>query len=358
MIDQNGHARLADFGLLTFVSDPTNPSSVTIAGTPRWMSPELLYPEKFGFEKSRPTEKSDCYALGMLILEVLSERCPFPSHQNYIVMRKVIEGERPERPEGVWFTDDLWRTLEQCWLPQPENRPTIEAVLECLGEVSKIWQPLPPLGESVETDGDKSVSLISQCTFLHFVPRPLPKIKTVTLDSVVSDSSTSDVHVRIGTPHEPHHPWPSNYGTSTGEPAGTPEEPVENTWEKTGSTSKVIQSNSTITPTDMRNLTETRNPTIPRPNTPENRGGTSLPMQTTPTIGNNSPGNLIQTVQKPTHQTRNEPELSSSSPSTRSGSSGEKDIKNDKEIIRRLKQRCADADPSKLYSDFVKIKDG
>jgi serine/threonine protein kinase len=112
MIDKKGQARLADFGLLTFISDPTNPtnsSSATNSGTTRWMSPELLHPEEFGFEQSRPTKKSDCYALGMVILEVLSEAPPFARDKDFIVMRKVIEGERPERPEGARFTDNLWK---------------------------------------------------------------------------------------------------------------------------------------------------------------------------------------------------------------------------------------------------------
>ena len=37
------------------------------------MSPELLYPERFGVpesENNRPTRQSDCYALGMVIYEV------------------------------------------------------------------------------------------------------------------------------------------------------------------------------------------------------------------------------------------------------------------------------------------------
>ena len=37
------------------------------------MSPELLYPEKFGMPESEgnwPTRQSDCYALGMVIYEV------------------------------------------------------------------------------------------------------------------------------------------------------------------------------------------------------------------------------------------------------------------------------------------------
>jgi len=47
--------------------------SFTVGGTRRWMSPELLDPEKFGVpesEDNRPTRQSDCYALGMVIYEV------------------------------------------------------------------------------------------------------------------------------------------------------------------------------------------------------------------------------------------------------------------------------------------------
>ena len=110
LIDQSGHACLADFGCLTTVSDPTGPtpsSSVLNAGTTRWMSSELLHPEEFGFKDSRPTRESDCYALGMVILEVLSGRAPFALYKDVVVMCKVIEGEPPERPNRAWFTDDL-----------------------------------------------------------------------------------------------------------------------------------------------------------------------------------------------------------------------------------------------------------
>ena len=100
------------------------------------MSPELHLPRWFGFKDSRRTKESDCYALGMVILEVLSGQAPFANDNRTDVIRKVINGERPERPKEVWFTDDLWGTLEQCWSSQPKMRPTAEAVLERLGQVS------------------------------------------------------------------------------------------------------------------------------------------------------------------------------------------------------------------------------
>ena len=45
-----------------------------IGGTARWMAPELLHPEGFGFTDERlkklPSMSTDIYAIGMTILEV------------------------------------------------------------------------------------------------------------------------------------------------------------------------------------------------------------------------------------------------------------------------------------------------
>lgn len=168
LIDKDCHARLADFGLLTIVSDPTNftaSSSHVKGGTTRWMSPEILHPDLFGFENSQPTNESDCYALGMVILEVLSGRPPFAPDKDFIVMRKVIDGEhpgRPEGPEGAPFTDDLWGILELCWATRPESRPSIETVLECLERVSMTWEPPPhQVGEDVGVDEDQNPTIVS-----------------------------------------------------------------------------------------------------------------------------------------------------------------------------------------------------
>ena len=106
------------------------------------MSPELHYPELFGFEDGRPTSESDCYALGMVILEVLSGQVPFVGSGDYVVMQKVTSGETPKRPEGAWFTNDVWRILRRCWGTEPRNRPGLEDVLRCLKETSPSWTTL------------------------------------------------------------------------------------------------------------------------------------------------------------------------------------------------------------------------
>jgi len=132
------------------------------------MSPELFDPERLGLQESHRTESSDCYALGMVVYEVLSRRIPFYPYANFVVPTKVVEGKRPERPEGeegVWFTDDVWKVLERCWTTQPGDRPGIEDVLQCLEKVSGSWTSLrvvPP-----PTTGSPSRNFLNTSTEGH-----------------------------------------------------------------------------------------------------------------------------------------------------------------------------------------------
>jgi len=156
LIDQTGHASLADFGLLTIVSDPTNllsSSSYTQGGTLRWMSPERIAPQRFGFKDGRPTILSDCYALGMVIYETISGNLPFHKYADLVVFMKVVEGERPSR--GDKFTRSLSWMLERCWAPNPNDRPNIEDVLLCLEMASSSPGPSSPMTDEGTDEDDE-----------------------------------------------------------------------------------------------------------------------------------------------------------------------------------------------------------
>ena len=154
LIDNTSHACLADFGLLNMVSDRQSVLSSHVEY--RWMSPELLDPERFGLEESRPTVESDCYALGMVVYEVLIGRPPFSLGP--VAIRNVLDGERPARPqgpEGNLITDGIWDVLEACWRPQPGDRPSMKAVLLGLeGNASAMMQASPTVDGDVKADSD------------------------------------------------------------------------------------------------------------------------------------------------------------------------------------------------------------
>ena len=114
----------------------------------RWMSPELLAPQRFGLKICHPSKSSDCYALGMVVYEIISGNVPFHEVQDMAVLLKVVDGERPCREAG--FEDSLWEMMEQCWRSDPHDRPTIESVLRCLEMHSKP-SASPSLGTDEET---------------------------------------------------------------------------------------------------------------------------------------------------------------------------------------------------------------
>jgi len=125
-------------------------------GMIRWMSPERFDPDRFGLKGSHPTKESDCYALGMVMYEVLSGQTPYAQCNQLVVVQKILDGKRPEKPrgpQGAWFTANLWEVLERCWQPQPGDRPSLGAVLQCLQGVTRP-SILPDVGGVVETDVD------------------------------------------------------------------------------------------------------------------------------------------------------------------------------------------------------------
>jgi hypothetical protein len=59
-----------------------------------------------------------------------------------MVVNEIMEGVRPRKPEGakhLGFSDELWRTVELCWLQDRNARPKVEAILLCLNDAAIFW---------------------------------------------------------------------------------------------------------------------------------------------------------------------------------------------------------------------------
>src|SRR5437870_3062078 len=78
-------------------------------------------------------EESDIYSFGMIIWENTKGKKPFYNRShNHPLILDILEGRRPVITEDTPdFCADL---MKKCWDPNPENRPTAEAVYDCLHE--------------------------------------------------------------------------------------------------------------------------------------------------------------------------------------------------------------------------------
>ena len=90
LIDKDGHLRLTDFGL---VKEYTGFQTYTICGTPEFMAPEILQKQGYG-------EEIDCWALGVLLYEMLVGRHPF-YHPNHMQMYNNILHAQPQYPDEM-----------------------------------------------------------------------------------------------------------------------------------------------------------------------------------------------------------------------------------------------------------------
>ena len=53
-----------------------------------------------------------------------------------------MEGVRPKKPEmatRLGFSDELWGTVELCWLQDRNARPGVEEILSSLNDAVEFW---------------------------------------------------------------------------------------------------------------------------------------------------------------------------------------------------------------------------
>ena len=68
---------------------------------------------------------------------------PYLEFQSDIMaVHAILEGGRPEKPEAakqLGFSDELWRTVELCWLEDRNVRPRVEDVHSSLTGAVPFW---------------------------------------------------------------------------------------------------------------------------------------------------------------------------------------------------------------------------
>jgi serine/threonine-protein kinase len=124
MLDGQGKARLTDFGLAG-VAEALSRADVR-SGTPSYMSPEQL-------QGREVTVRSDIYALGLLIYELVTGRRAFEGKGLAELTRKHRD-ERPIEPSAIVPDLDpaVERTIFACLEKDPKRRPSSALVVAAM----------------------------------------------------------------------------------------------------------------------------------------------------------------------------------------------------------------------------------
>jgi len=68
---------------------------------------------------------------------------PYVEFQSDILaVNAILEGIRPKKPEEakrLGFSEELWKTVELCWLEDRNARPNVADILSRLNDATPFW---------------------------------------------------------------------------------------------------------------------------------------------------------------------------------------------------------------------------
>jgi NIMA (never in mitosis gene a)-related kinase len=117
---KSGIVKVGDFGIAKGLKS-TWDKAKTMVGTPYYLSPEII--------NSKPYDsKSDIWALGVLLYELMTFKMPFNAVSLPLLSIKINRGVYAP-PPGI-YSSELKDLLKKCLTLDPKGRPTINEILQ------------------------------------------------------------------------------------------------------------------------------------------------------------------------------------------------------------------------------------
>ncbi|MDH4220842.1 MAG: serine/threonine protein kinase, partial [Candidatus Aminicenantes bacterium] len=135
MIDSEGNARIMDFGIARTLKGEGITADGVVIGTPEYMSPEQV-------EGKEVDPRTDIYALGTILYEMLTGRVPFKAKSPISIAFK-HKTEKPKDPRmyNDQIPEELSRLVLKCMEKDKEKR--YQSAGELLEELESVEENIP-----------------------------------------------------------------------------------------------------------------------------------------------------------------------------------------------------------------------
>ena len=122
LLDKSYYPKICDFGLSKNI-DRNKQSTISVKGTPVYISPEIWTDQKYTFA-------CDVYAFAIVTYEIIVGAEPWSKLNETTIARNVAKGSRPYIPD---YVNSSYRNLiTSCWKQNPNERPTFDDILGSL----------------------------------------------------------------------------------------------------------------------------------------------------------------------------------------------------------------------------------
>jgi serine/threonine-protein kinase len=141
MVDEEGNARIMDFGIARSLKTKGITAAGVMIGTPEYMSPEQV-------EGKEVDQRSDIYSLGVVIYEMVTGQVPFEGDTPFTIGMK-HKGEEPKDPKelNAQIPEDLSRLILRCMEKDREKR--YQSAGEVRSDLTNIEKELPTTDRAI-----------------------------------------------------------------------------------------------------------------------------------------------------------------------------------------------------------------
>jgi TolB-like protein len=154
LVEASGRVVLTDFGIARAVAGETASRTQGMVGTPMYMAPEQLSGGEVG-------ARSDLYAVGLLLYEMLTGEAPFAGDSPMAVAFARLRQPPPDPGGRSGVPDELAQWVRRCLEREPHERPSgalevaaaLRAWLASVGEPMEAPISAAPSGASTQVPG-------------------------------------------------------------------------------------------------------------------------------------------------------------------------------------------------------------
>ncbi len=141
MIDDDGNARIMDFGIARSLEAKGITGAGVMIGTPEYMSPEQV-------EGKEVDQRSDVYSLGVILYEMIAGKVPFEGDTAISIAMK-HKSEIPKDPKeyNAQISDDLSKLIVKCLEKAKERR--YQNAGEVKAELESIEKGIPTTSQEI-----------------------------------------------------------------------------------------------------------------------------------------------------------------------------------------------------------------